>query len=121
MANHRADGKSSLMAAISMYKYRCKKKDRVWALSDDQAMTMLLSNCSYCGAAPFSGRRPSAERFNGNQHHGGIDRIDSAKGYTPENSVPCCKYCNIMKSALSYDEFMQQIIKIIRHVNAQEK
>ena len=34
-----------------------------------------------------------------------LDRKDNAKGYTPENVVPCCAACNRMKSTvLSFDE-----------------
>lgn len=36
----------------------------------------------------------------------GIDRIDNSIGYTDDNTVSCCKYCNTAKSTMSKDEFM---------------
>lgn len=45
----------------------------------------------------------------------GIDRIDSAKGYVEGNVVPCCKFCNEMKSDKSRDEFLQLIAAIYQH------
>lgn len=45
----------------------------------------------------------------------GIDRIDSSVGYTEENTVPCCKYCNTAKSTMSKDEFMSWIKKVYEY------
>ena len=39
----------------------------------------------------------------------GIDRIDSSKGYTLENSVACCKYCNTAKNTMTESEFYNWI------------
>jgi hypothetical protein len=42
----------------------------------------------------------------------GIDRIDSFKGYTPDNIVASCKICNMMKQQLSMKEFAEHVEKI---------
>ena len=47
----------------------------------------------------------------------GIDRIDSSKGYTVENSVPCCKYCNTAKNTMSVDEFLKWIGRVYKFNN----
>ena len=36
----------------------------------------------------------------------GIDRKDSHKGYSVENTVPCCKACNTKKQKTHYDVFI---------------
>lgn len=41
-----------------------------------------------------------------------IDRIDSSKGYTPENSRACCLDCNLMKNDLTETQFFELIAKI---------
>jgi hypothetical protein len=46
----------------------------------------------------------------------GIDRIDSDKGYTIDNIVPCCKVCNKMKMDLSVAEFKKQIKLIFNNI-----
>lgn len=33
----------------------------------------------------------------------GIDRFDNGRGYTTENSRPCCGHCNLMKCDLPYE------------------
>jgi hypothetical protein len=47
--------------------------------------------------------------------HVGLDRYDSSKGYTTENTRPCCTPCNIMKGDMSYPDFMSHIAAIATH------
>lgn len=42
----------------------------------------------------------------------GLDRVDSSRGYSVDNVVPCCTTCNIMKSNLSVGHFLNHISKI---------
>lgn len=45
----------------------------------------------------------------------GIDRIDSTKGYSADNCVPCCSKCNRMKLDHSIEDFKNHISKIYNH------
>lgn len=47
--------------------------------------------------------------------YNGIDRIDSSKGHTADNVVPCCKYCNFGKGKLSFEEFVDWIERIKKY------
>ena len=42
----------------------------------------------------------------------GIDRLDSSKGYTKDNVVPCCKYCNNAKAEMTKKQFLEWIKKV---------
>lgn len=53
------------------------------------------------------------------QELNGVDRIDSNKGYTKDNCVPCCKICNQMKSNIDIGTFLTQISKIYNFKNVQ--
>lgn len=45
---------------------------------------------------------------------GGLDRMDSSKGYEIGNLVPCCGQCNNIKSNIwSYEE-MKEIGKVVK-------
>ena len=57
------------------------------------------SQCHYCGLSPSLG----------------IDRKDSNVHYTPSNAVPCCFECNIAKSVMNLNEFLQHIKHIKFH------
>jgi hypothetical protein len=75
-----------------------KTKARVrgtWCDLTLEEYTVLISQpCHYCdGPLPKYG--------------GGLDRIDSDKPYSLENSVPACAYCNEIKGrALTHEEMM---------------
>jgi len=44
----------------------------------------------------------------------GVDRRDNTQGYKAENSVPCCKPCNIAKSTLTEEKFIEMCVKIAK-------
>jgi hypothetical protein len=71
-----------------------------WHLSDEDAKAMLTSPCVYCKHIDLE------VRVNG------IDRLDSAKPYTPENCLPCCKDCNYMKGTYDPRTFIERAKKI---------
>lgn len=75
-----------------------KKYEVVITLQD--FADIIAKPCHYCGE--IEGRR-------------GIDRIDNSKGYTRENSVPCCKNCNYMKKNLTKENFLSHVNKIYKH------
>lgn len=45
----------------------------------------------------------------------GIDRIDSNIGYTKENSVSCCKFCNFAKHTMSESDFYKWIRRVYEY------
>ena len=42
-------------------------------------------------------------------------RIDSSKGYTLDNVVPCCWMCNNMKHNYDQDKFLEHCEKVYKH------
>jgi len=44
----------------------------------------------------------------------GLDRVDNSKGYIEGNIVSCCGACNRMKSAMSFEGFLQRVVDIYR-------
>lgn len=80
--------------------------------------------CYYCNRAPqkvfnvgsstrkSNGYRSHHQMTNGNFTYNGLDRIDSSKGHTPDNIVPCCTRCNQAKNDMSTDEFLDLVKRI---------
>jgi len=61
------------------------------AINQTQFESFLQKRCNYCNAKPTNTfKAKTACEY----HYNGLDRIDSKKGYTMDNIVPCCKYCN---------------------------
>lgn len=91
--------KVKIRAKFSEYKQNAKARDIEYNLSLEESETLFLSNCVYCG-------QPLAF---------GIDRIDSTKHYTTDNTVSCCAMCNRMKNAYSKEVFLNKIKEIYLH------
>lgn len=72
--------------------------------------TMLIEgqNCHYCDGKL-------------NETGGGLDRIDSKKGYTLKNVVACCYTCNTMKSSLDVSDFYKHLKRILEHATEFKK
>lgn len=92
------------------------RKLKEWELSLEDFSTLVHQKCHYCGADPaykpeFTPKSDPDNKLYAN----GIDRIDSDKGYTKENCVPCCSTCNRMKLDLSVSDFYTHIKQILNY------
>jgi len=45
----------------------------------------------------------------------GIDRLDSSIGYTENNTVSCCKYCNTAKHLMTEVQFLNWINRVYKY------
>jgi len=77
----------------SQLKYKAKCDGREVSISFDQFKILRLQPCFYC-SGPLSEAGYS------------LDRKINSEGYTPLNTVPCCKLCNRTKASRSADEFI---------------
>lgn len=80
-----------------------KRRDLKMKLTMEEVNDIRSAPCMGCG------------ELNPPQMGSGLDRIDSRKGYIPGNVVACCSTCNMMKGALSMDDFLSHIDKIKNH------
>ena len=76
-------------------------------LTFEQYRQICEQPCFYCGANP--------ELRSTGLLRNGVDRFDNTKGYTSENSVPCCSRCNTLKLSMSYDELLAHIERVLEH------
>ena len=69
--------------------------------------------CFYCDALPSKKNHGHINLIDkGSYYANGIDKVDPTLRYTKENSVPCCKTCNFMKTDKAQSEFVQKIFEI---------
>lgn len=85
---------------MKRYVQSAKRRNLQWSLSEHQCHALFTAVCHYCANSP-----PAASL-------NGIDRIDSIKGYTRDNVVPCCKQCNWAKGRLTYQQFLNMCRRI---------
>lgn len=111
-------GQSSLNKIFANYKWRAERKSLMFRLSKDQFENIIHMDCHYCGNPPS---QISKVRYGiGETQYNGIDRIDSSKGYTIDNVVPCCGVCNQAKSVMLYSEFKSWVLRISDNIRARD-
>jgi hypothetical protein len=93
---------------FSIYKSRGLKNDISFNLSISEVMNLVASACFYCGGGFTNVLKVNTIR-GVNISHNGIDRLDSKLGYTPKNTVPCCKKCNYIKRDYDFLFFLDHI------------
>lgn len=93
------------------YKKNANRKGLTFDLTEDYFKKLINKNCYYCGNEPnnISRSRKNIYIYNG------IDRIDNNKGYTIENSIPCCLWCNYAKRERSVEDFEKWIEKLYNY------
>jgi hypothetical protein len=102
---------------LGVYKTNAKLRNYEFTITESEFDILINSKCYYCGAIPSIHK--SEMRYNKTKVEflrNGIDRKDSSKGYTSENSVTCCAMCNRMKMAFHIDEWLIQITRIYKNI-----
>lgn len=108
-----------LKVQYSHLKRRNKLKGFSDVISLDEFCTISKSPCKYCGleySKEIEDRLNESKKQKRLSDHvlkcNGVDRVDSSKGYTVENSVACCKYCNTAKNTMTESEFYAWIKRV---------
>jgi hypothetical protein len=92
----------------SSYKLNAKSRGFDFNIDFDYAVSILKSDCHYCGIEPSNTYMKSYY----NATYNGIDRVDNTKGYEINNIVSCCKMCNIAKNNNTEEYFLQWVKRL---------
>jgi hypothetical protein len=106
------DRGSAWNQVLSKLKIGAQSRGITWSLTKEQAFLIVRRNCHYCNAPPA---HPRVGGANQKVLYTGIDRINSARGYTPRNVVPCCAQCNFAKHTMSVAQFKAWISRVHAH------
>lgn len=106
--------RSAQQNVLRQYQIDAAAHGRDWDLTEDQFIALISTPCRYCGLPPsnkLNHRNASYRDF----RYSGIDRLDSNRGYEPDNVVSCCSTCNYAKRFMSEGEFLQWIARVYQH------
>ena len=117
------DRQAALRAVFCKYRWAAAKRGVVFSLTFNDTLVMFASACSYCGTPPD---RPTSNTFTRGTKKGqirwdrsivynGIDQVVAGAGYTPENTVACCYWCNRAKSHYPLKDFVQWLDRVAKH------
>lgn len=111
-SRHKIANKDAASNSIySQYKGNAKARKYIFELTKEEFRNLIKQNCFYCGTKPLNLYNTSYY----NLLYNGIDRLDNTQGYTLENSVSCCKMCNISKNNHSLEYFFNWIKNVYHH------
>jgi hypothetical protein len=102
---------SEITAIILGYKRHAERRGFKWNLTRIDVESIIIKDCQYCGTKPTNIKK-TKNSIGAGLNYSGIDRIDSSKDYTIENTVPCCRICNYAKSNLTLKDFQEWSIKL---------
>lgn len=106
-------GESSFYRLIRQFKANAKRRGIEFCLTPDQIRRITKLPCFYCGTKPLQ-KMQNRDSF-GPYIYNGIDRKNSARGYSIRNCVPACKWCNRAKSNLTGRKWHSWLRRITRH------
>jgi len=111
-----------LKVQYSHLKRRNRKMGFIDIIDFDTFKSLSKSHCKYCGleySKEIEDRLNESKRSKRLSDYilicNGIDRIDNNKGYTNDNSVSCCKYCNFAKHTMSEHDFYKWIKRVYEY------
>lgn len=91
------------------YQNRAKSKNCELEFTEEEFDKFTKQPCFYCGGYSIS--KQYQDQFCG------IDRVDSNKGYSKDNCVPCCFSCNVMKMGLDVYDFLDKVELISKNLD----
>lgn len=107
------NGETAFNTLFSNYKKSTKLRGYLFDLTEEEFRKFTKQRCFYCGREPDKVMKTN--RCNGEYLYNGIDRMDNTKGYSLENSVPCCKFCNLTKNDTPFIEFINWIRTVYKN------
>lgn len=104
------NGVASQRDLFRQYKKSAVDRGLVFELTYENFLCLTSGKCHYCGIEPRQVHTNIS--WNGGYVYNGIDRSDNTLGYTGENSVSCCKRCNIAKMDTEEKDFLEHVRRI---------
>lgn len=95
------------------YKSRALKSGLEFEIDVEAFRSLTQEYCHYCGSPPNNTMKRKTGKHVSVLKYNGLDRIDSTRGYTLENVVPCCGICNHAKHTMSYHDFTNWLTTVV--------
>lgn len=104
--------KTAAYSVLYDYFNTARARGFAFSLTEIDFRKITSQDCHYCGEKPSRMRR---SKLGDEFVYNGIDRQDNNLGYSLENCVPCCKWCNIAKNNLRVADFLEKCRAVTAH------
>jgi hypothetical protein len=105
---------SPIKSLYGNYKRNAEKRNYEFNLTFEEFKLLISKDCEYCGSPPMQILKKKMAKYG--IVYNGIDRRNNKLGYSKENSVSSCKFCNLAKSTFSENEFLNWIKRLRKNV-----
>lgn len=102
------DWARTLKGQFNVSKRKARYHGKEWTITLEQYSILRSKACYYC-----AGNLPDTSR--------GLDRIDNSKGYSLDNVLPCCGFCNSVRSNLLTVEETLAVITLVKQMRNKSK
>lgn len=99
---------------LSAYRTGARRRKLEFTLPEEQFRELMSDDCAYCGGHPANCAKVSDAGRVWLLRYQGIDRVDNARGYVPDNVVSCCSACNFVKGTLPADQMRERAERLVR-------
>ncbi len=110
----------SINNLICKYKIGATKRGYEFLLTREDCINLFTSPCAYCGTLPQQ-KHTLQNKAKYVYQYNGIDRKDNNLGYTLENCVSCCGFCNRAKNDRKVEEFTESLNQLVQFRTEREK
>lgn len=117
-SNKRPEKERAVSWSFSETKQSAKTRKIEMSLSVFDIANLVFENCYYCDAPPARLIKHTRDCAQVKVPVNGIDRYDNSVGYTKDNSVPCCSYCNYLKRDRHGLDFLKVVKKISENIDS---
>ena len=108
------NGRTEINILYYGYKRSAGERNLIFDINFETFSKLVKQNCFYCNSSPY--QTLNYYKWTQGFIYNGIDRIDSSKGYTPDNCVPSCPKCNYAKRSLSIRVFYKWIEELYNNL-----
>jgi hypothetical protein len=112
--NYKPDNASAKNTLYLKYKKNAEARGHEFLLTPEDVVKLTAGKCHYCDQPP-SMKLIETKRYRHAEStfvYNGIDRVNNSVGYTVENSVSCCKLCNLSKRDLPIEIWLDWIDRV---------
>jgi hypothetical protein len=115
----RFDENTNKIQCLKIYQRNAKFRNKEWKLTDDEFFNLVKMPCFYCGMIESNCISKKDSRCPSFAYNG-IDRVINSEGYSIDNCVACCRWCNVAKSSRPIGDFVLWLNAIKQMPNIQE-
>jgi len=110
------EGEQAKNSLYGTYVLGAKNRGLTFEFTMECFSKITKENCKYCGTPPSQvyTRRGHNGEISSVYVYNGVDRVNNGRGYVEENCVPCCKTCNLAKHAMTLEEFLAWLDRVVK-------